>query len=84
MLPLPTAGDEERRALLHARIRTPAGSLPFFVTHLNWKFHDGVAREAQVVSIAEHVMREAPIERGLALAFGPGLAAEGLRFRSAA
>ncbi|MRG91301.1 endonuclease/exonuclease/phosphatase family protein [Polyangium spumosum] len=61
VFPLPTAGDEERRALLHARIRTPAGALPFFVTHLNWKFHDGVAREAQVVSIAEHVMREAPI-----------------------
>ncbi len=59
--PLPTAGDEERRALLHARIRTPAGLLPFFVTHLNWKFHDGVAREAQAVSIAEHVMHEAPI-----------------------
>jgi len=61
VLPLPTAGDDERRALLSTRIRTPAGALPFFVTHLNWKPHDGVARESQVAAIADHIMREAPI-----------------------
>jgi endonuclease/exonuclease/phosphatase family metal-dependent hydrolase len=32
------------------------------VTHLNWKFHHGSVREAQVAGIAEIVMREAPIE----------------------
>lgn len=59
--PLPTAGSDERRALLFTMLDTPKGKLPFFVTHLNWKFHDGVARESQVVKIAEHVMHDAPV-----------------------
>lgn len=63
VFPLPTAGDDERRVLFATSIRTPLGRLPFFVTHLNWKNHDGVAREAQVVAIADHVMREAPMQR---------------------
>jgi len=61
VFPLPTAGGDERRALLFAMLRSPEGRLPFFVTHLNWKFYEGVVREAQVVAIAEHVMHEAPI-----------------------
>src|SRR5262249_13224060 len=61
VFPLPTAGGDERRALLFAALRTPLGRLPFCVTHLNWKPDDGVAREAQVVRIAEHVMHEAPV-----------------------
>ena len=63
VFPLPTAGDDERRALLATSILTPFGRLPFFVTHLNWKNHDGVAREAQVVAIADHVWRLAPVAR---------------------
>jgi endonuclease/exonuclease/phosphatase family metal-dependent hydrolase len=58
---LPTAGDEEKRSLLFCAIDSPHGSIPFFVTHLNWKFHHGATREQQVVRIAEHVMVEAPV-----------------------
>jgi endonuclease/exonuclease/phosphatase family metal-dependent hydrolase len=50
----------ERRCLLLATVDTPWGSLPFFVTHLSWKFHQGYAREAQVVAISRIVEDEAP------------------------
>lgn len=56
---LPTGDSDERRSMLLAEVSTPAGLLPFFVTHLNWKFHHGIVREAQVQAIAEHVAREA-------------------------
>jgi endonuclease/exonuclease/phosphatase family metal-dependent hydrolase len=59
VLPLPTGGTDERRSLLLAEIGSPYGKIPFFVTHLNWKFHHGVVREAQVQAIAEHIEREA-------------------------
>jgi endonuclease/exonuclease/phosphatase family metal-dependent hydrolase len=62
VFPLPTSGDQEKRALLFAEIDSPHGALPFFVTHLNWKFHHGVVREAQVQAIAEQVKAKAPIE----------------------
>ena len=58
---LPTGETDERRSLLLAEIASPHGQIPFFVTHLNWKFHHGVVREAQVSTIAEVVKREAPI-----------------------
>jgi endonuclease/exonuclease/phosphatase family metal-dependent hydrolase len=59
---LPTHGTDENRALLFAEIESPHGKIPFFVTHLNWRFHHGVVREWQVVTIAEHVQREAPMD----------------------
>jgi endonuclease/exonuclease/phosphatase family metal-dependent hydrolase len=49
---LPRAGTLERRTLLHASIESPYGRMPFFVTHLNWKFEEGHVREAQVRDIA--------------------------------
>jgi len=52
---LPTGASDEHRSLLLAEIDAPAGALPFFVTHLNWKFHHGVVREAQVQAIADIV-----------------------------
>ena len=58
--PLSVGPADERRSLLLAEIASPAGKLPFFVTHLNWKLHDGVVRERQVVAIAAHVKAEAP------------------------
>ncbi len=64
VFPLPQGASAESRSLLLSRIATPHGILPFFVTHLNWKFHEGVVRELQVQAIAEIVTREAPI-RGL-------------------
>ena len=49
---LPT---RDARALVFARADTPAGPLPFFVTHLSWKFDEGNLREEQVLAIAGHV-----------------------------
>lgn len=43
------------RAVLLARITTPWGELPLHTTHLSWKFHEGYAREAQVLAVAAHV-----------------------------
>jgi len=60
-IPLPTGATDERRALVFAEIASPHGTIPFFVTHLNWKFHHGVVRERQVVAIADHVKANAPM-----------------------
>ncbi|WP_437774342.1 endonuclease/exonuclease/phosphatase family protein [Sorangium sp. So ce1097] len=60
--PLPTGETDEKRSILFAELASPHGVLPFFVTHLNWKFHHGAVREAQVAAVAEIVMREAPME----------------------
>jgi endonuclease/exonuclease/phosphatase family metal-dependent hydrolase len=61
VVPLPTGGTDETRSLLLAEVASPWGKLPFFVTHLNWKLHEGVVREAQVMAIADRVKKEAPI-----------------------
>lgn len=60
--PLPNGGTDENRSITLAEIDSPHGKLPFFVTHLNWKLHEGVVREEQVVAVAAFVMAEAPIE----------------------
>jgi endonuclease/exonuclease/phosphatase family metal-dependent hydrolase len=52
---LPRCGTDEKRTLLHAEIDAPFGPIPFFVTHLNWKFDDGHVREAQVREIAARI-----------------------------
>jgi endonuclease/exonuclease/phosphatase family metal-dependent hydrolase len=59
---LPACDTEEERCLVLAEIDSPHGKIPFFVTHLNWKFHEGYVREAQVQTIAEHIKREAPLD----------------------
>ncbi|MBI2394715.1 MAG: endonuclease/exonuclease/phosphatase family protein [Deltaproteobacteria bacterium] len=59
--PLPNGGTSERRSLLFAEIDAPCGRLPFFVTHLNWKLHEGHVREEQVRFLADRV-REVPFE----------------------
>jgi endonuclease/exonuclease/phosphatase family metal-dependent hydrolase len=48
--PLPTP---DRRCLLFCRAETPMGPLPIFVTHLSWRFDQGMWREAQVLFIAQ-------------------------------
>ena len=58
---LPGSESGETRSLLYALCQTPHGSLPVFVTHLNWKFHQGAIRQRQVVFIAERVAELAPI-----------------------
>ena len=57
---LPGQGTDERRVLLCAEVTSPWGPIPFFVTHLNWKFDDGHVRAAQVKDI---VTRMASLER---------------------
>jgi endonuclease/exonuclease/phosphatase family metal-dependent hydrolase len=52
---LPRGGTSEKRTLLFAEIRSPFGLVPFFVTHLNWKFDEGHVREAQVREVALHI-----------------------------
>jgi endonuclease/exonuclease/phosphatase family metal-dependent hydrolase len=58
---LPVGESEEHRSLLLAEIASPHGTLPFFVTHLNWKLHHGAIREQQVAAVAEHLKQAAPI-----------------------
>lgn len=57
---LPDGGSDERRCLVFAEIDAPFGRLPFFCTHLNWKFHHGHVRQLQVKAIAAEVARLAP------------------------
>ncbi len=51
-LPLPTS---DARCVAFARVESPDGPLPFFNTHLSWRFEECVLREEQVVAIAAHV-----------------------------
>lgn len=48
---LPREGTDERRTLLHANLASPFGTIPFFVTHLNWKFEEGHVRAVQMREI---------------------------------
>ena len=63
---LPSLDSGESRSLLYALCESPFGPLPVFVTHLNWKFHQGNVRLAQVRFIAERVAELAPV-RGATL-----------------
>jgi endonuclease/exonuclease/phosphatase family metal-dependent hydrolase len=52
---LPRGGTDEKRTLLFAEVGAPFGPIPFFVTHLNWKFDEGHVRELQVCEIVRHI-----------------------------
>jgi endonuclease/exonuclease/phosphatase family metal-dependent hydrolase len=58
---LPGSESGETRSLLYAHCQTPHGCLPVFVTHLNWKFHQGQIRQRQVAFIAQRVAELSPI-----------------------
>ena len=49
---LPNGGTHEQRSIVHAKIATPSGSLPFFSTHLNYKLDEGHVRAEQVRACA--------------------------------
>lgn len=70
VIELPRGGTDERRCLLFAEIDAPFGRIPFFVTHLNWKFDDGHVREEQVLVIARHVQALSPREAFPAILVG--------------
>jgi endonuclease/exonuclease/phosphatase family metal-dependent hydrolase len=59
---LPQIDTPDERCLLFAELDAPFSRVPFFVTHLSWRFNEGSAREAQVKAIAEHVRQLCPIE----------------------
>jgi endonuclease/exonuclease/phosphatase family metal-dependent hydrolase len=67
---LPRAGTDEKRTLLFAEIKSPFGPIPFFVTHLNWKFDEGHVRETQVREVALHIESLAPPEAFPAILVG--------------
>ena len=67
---LPRAGTDERRTLLFAEIDSPFGSIPFFVTHLNWKFDEGHVREAQLREVVRRIEALAPSDGFPALLVG--------------
>ena len=52
---LPRERTEDKRTLLFAEIESDIGTIPFFVTHLSWKFDEGHVREAQVRAIVGHI-----------------------------
>jgi endonuclease/exonuclease/phosphatase family metal-dependent hydrolase len=60
VVPLPDGGSDERRSLVYALLESPYGHVPFFCTHLNWKFHHGHIRALQVRAVADVVARLAP------------------------
>lgn len=59
---LPDVESGESRCLLGALLETPWGTLPVFVTHLNWKLHHGAVRLEQVAFIAERIAEIAPLD----------------------
>lgn len=60
--PLPGADSGEARVLLYARVETPHGLLPVFVTHLNWKLHHGSIRLMQVRFIVDKLFELCPTD----------------------
>jgi endonuclease/exonuclease/phosphatase family metal-dependent hydrolase len=61
---LPEPRGDCRRNLTFARVATPWGQLPVFVTHLSWMFHHGSYRLMQVQQIRSWMKERAPIEKG--------------------
>jgi endonuclease/exonuclease/phosphatase family metal-dependent hydrolase len=60
VLALPAVGNDESRCAVSVTIDAPFGDVSFTCTHLNWKLHDGISREAQVVALADLVLRRRP------------------------
>jgi endonuclease/exonuclease/phosphatase family metal-dependent hydrolase len=59
---LPGQETGEGRSLLYGLVQHPAGLLPVFVTHLNWKLHHGAVRVRQMQFICERIRELAPID----------------------
>lgn len=57
-LALPACGKSPR-VVAFARVETPAGTLPFFCTHLHYRADDGFVREQQVLELARLVDQHA-------------------------
>ncbi len=62
---LPGLETGETRSLLYALVDSPWGRLPVFVTHFNWKFHQGNVRLRQAAFVAQMVGELAPADDAL-------------------
>ncbi len=63
-LDLPTEDDTERRSLLRADLEAPFGRLSVFVTHLDWRLHEGHVREIQMRFATDAIARACPPGQG--------------------
>ncbi len=63
-------GTDEHRSLVFAEIDSPIGKIPFFSTHLNWKFDETDVRQLQVRCIARFVRATATSDGYPALVVG--------------
>ncbi|MFT3927532.1 MAG: endonuclease/exonuclease/phosphatase family protein [Myxococcales bacterium] len=63
-LRLPGEESGETRCVVYARLGTPFGEVPVFVTHLNWKLHQGSVRVRQVKRLVELIEERAPVGKG--------------------
>jgi len=54
---LPGEPDVEPRSIVSAVLEAPFGPVPFFSTHLPWRFEEGALRVRQVLAIARAVDR---------------------------
>lgn len=61
VIALPGEESGETRSLVFARVETPYGPVPVFVTHLNWKLHHGSVRVRQLRKIVSLIEERAPI-----------------------
>jgi endonuclease/exonuclease/phosphatase family metal-dependent hydrolase len=59
---LPGATDTERRVVLMVTCETAAGPVNVYTTHLNYRLHDGLTRERQVLAIDDFI-RAHPSDR---------------------
>jgi endonuclease/exonuclease/phosphatase family metal-dependent hydrolase len=55
VLRLPGEESGETRCVLYAKLASPHGEVPVFVTHLNWKLHHGSVRVRQIKRLVEFV-----------------------------
>jgi endonuclease/exonuclease/phosphatase family metal-dependent hydrolase len=60
VFPLPALDGTEPRSLLFSEVDAPMGKIPFFVTHLSWRLHEGHVRQAQVLAIADRIAALCP------------------------
>ncbi len=60
LLALPGLDTGEGRCAVSITADAPVGEISFTCTHLNWKLHHGMVREAQVVALCELVLRRRP------------------------
>ena len=52
---------DEKRSLLFVELEAPFARIPVFITHLEWRMHQGHVREVQVREVVDRVKALAPL-----------------------